>query len=444
MKKIYAVVESWNDQYDWWNPNTLPPDWINFIHEENDMGFAVWKQEAEHAKHSYTQDPLIKYKITKHSLINHQIEIAKENLQTIFYSELPPNKNYVYPVRIHGLSWLPFFIEHEFNFVNPNILKDIQNEVASLVFYHPAEGHLTQEDFDTLTKILAKYKIPKAYYYHNNYKIVGNETLEYWCSADFLNWVDSEVLEPIKYEPANEKNIFLNYNRKFAVHRLKLLIELHKNNLQDKGYWSYTNLIDEKGKRKQSEYFLTTQQKLLEINDPNYFIINDKDKFICKQLDDMSPVLIDRPLRHDDPTNYVHDVGDINLYQQTFLSLVSETLYSHKHIFISEKILKPIIIGHPFIVNGSPLLLKQLKLLGFKTFDKWIDESYDIEENFELRLIKIITVLKYIASLDIEALKNIRKEMLPVLEYNQKHFKFLQKHYNMKDIIINKLSEFMI
>ena len=46
-------------------------------------------------------------------------------------------------------------------------------------------------------------------------------------------------------------------------------------------------------------------------------------------------------------------------------------------IFISEKTWKPIMVGHPFIMVGNKNNLKFLKDLGYKTFDKWIDESYD-------------------------------------------------------------------
>ena len=40
---------------------------------------------------------------------------------------------------------------------------------------------------------------------------------------------------------------------------------------------------------------------------------------------------------------------------------------------------KPIYAQQPFIVYGNPYSIKHLKELGFKTFDKWINEEYDNE-----------------------------------------------------------------
>ena len=56
------------------------------------------------------------------------------------------------------------------------------------------------------------------------------------------------------------------------------------------------------------------------------------------------------------------------------------------------KINKCFLTGHPFIVVASPKYLDYLKKLGFKTFNKWWDESYDniIDENKRKQKIKEI------------------------------------------------------
>ena len=46
-------------------------------------------------------------------------------------------------------------------------------------------------------------------------------------------------------------------------------------------------------------------------------------------------------------------------------------------IFLTEKIYKPIICGSPFFVLGNRGTISELRNMGFKTFDKWWDESYD-------------------------------------------------------------------
>lgn len=65
-------------------------------------------------------------------------------------------------------------------------------------------------------------------------------------------------------------------------------------------------------------------------------------------------------------------------YWQTEFTLALET--APNEVFVTEKTLKPLLVGHPFIVLSGQHFLKHLHKLGFKTFDCVIDESYD---NFE-------------------------------------------------------------
>lgn len=64
----------------------------------------------------------------------------------------------------------------------------------------------------------------------------------------------------------------------------------------------------------------------------------------------------------------------------------------HKHVysfpanFFSEKTWKPMGYKMPFIIMGTPYNLQSLREYGFKTFDPWIDETYDTIEDDYLRL----------------------------------------------------------
>jgi hypothetical protein len=76
-------------------------------------------------------------------------------------------------------------------------------------------------------------------------------------------------------------------------------------------------------------------------------------------------------------------------YQRTYFSLVAET-YTEPRPFISEKTFKPMAFQHPFIIWGSPGLLKYAQDWGFETFGHIIDESYDLEPHAPTRLNMII------------------------------------------------------
>jgi uncharacterized protein YqgQ len=72
----------------------------------------------------------------------------------------------------------------------------------------------------------------------------------------------------------------------------------------------------------------------------------------------------------------------------------------------------------PVIVVAPPRTLEYLKTFGFQTFDKWWDESYDLEEDHEQRLLKIFDVIDYINEKSLQELEIIYNEMAEILEHN--------------------------
>jgi hypothetical protein len=73
---------------------------------------------------------------------------------------------------------------------------------------------------------------------------------------------------------------------------------------------------------------------------------------------------------------------------------------------------------NPFIVVAYSHFIKKLHELGFKTFDKWWDESYDNEKDDEKRLNMIFNLLKDISEKPMDELQKMYKEMIPILQHN--------------------------
>lgn len=69
------------------------------------------------------------------------------------------------------------------------------------------------------------------------------------------------------------------------------------------------------------------------------------------------------------------------IYNNSYYTIVAETLENISTYFFTEKTAKPLFAKRLFIVFGSQGHLKNLKNLGFKTFDTIIDESYDSESD---------------------------------------------------------------
>jgi hypothetical protein len=114
---------------------------------------------------------------------------------------------------------------------------------------------------------------------------------------------------------------------------------------------------------------------------------------------------------------------------------VTETLTEKDVVFITEKTYKPIYVCQPFIIVGNTYTLKKMKELGFKTFDKWWDESYDNELDFETKMNKITKVLEEISTWDFEKCYKIREEMKEVLIYNYKQMLNNDEQYKIYSLL---------
>ena len=85
---------------------------------------------------------------------------------------------------------------------------------------------------------------------------------------------------------------------------------------------------------------------------------------------------LDEPLSKSSSAYSLQFHQDLSL--QTCFELVTETDVFNS-LFITEKTFKPILNKSPFLISGSPYTLAYLRKLGFETFDKLFDESYDSE-----------------------------------------------------------------
>lgn len=126
-------------------------------------------------------------------------------------------------------------------------------------------------------------------------------------------------------------------------------------------------------------------------------------------------------------TNIKHELfnntwGEIYLkaepYIDTYFSLVTETVVEQLWSFRTEKIAKPIMIGHPFIVVSNPGYYRDLRNLGFKTFGHVIDESFDSIENHQDRVERIIDIVQDLCQQDLAEFQN---SCYTVCKYNQQH-----------------------
>lgn len=127
------------------------------------------------------------------------------------------------------------------------------------------------------------------------------------------------------------------------------------------------------------------------------------------------------PIKHDHqeyPILWDKNAFDLeDQYPHIFCEIVCETFFSGKTFMMTEKTMRPIIQRRPFIVQGPKFFLENLKRLGFKTFDKWWDESYDIDES-DGKFGSIQWIVDYIGQQSAGTIQQWYAEMQPILEHN--------------------------
>lgn len=108
----------------------------------------------------------------------------------------------------------------------------------------------------------------------------------------------------------------------------------------------------------------------------------------------------------------------LSYYNDFFVDVVAETYSNGLTFFITEKTIRPIFGMTPFILFGPQSFLSTLKSdYGFKTFDRWWDESYDNYQNYD-RIKKMYQVIDYIDSKSNKELQDMYDDMTDTLEYN--------------------------
>jgi hypothetical protein len=210
---------------------------------------------------------------------------------------------------------------------------------------------------------------------------------------------------------------FLCFNRSMRSHRYYLAYMAMKQGLLDNSIFSFV-VVDNS-----PENIKLTVENVLQAE------ISQQD---ADKLASLLPIELDTDhLTIDGKRSFVTDNNKKEWYADTYFHITSESSFFAPitdEPFFSEKTFRPIINLQPFIHVGDFGSLKKLKDLGFKTFEPYIDESYDQEPDHFKRMQMIEKEIVKLNSLGIEQLHNYYYDMVDRLIYNKNHF------YSFKDI----------
>ena len=218
---------------------------------------------------------------------------------------------------------------------------------------------------------------------------------------------------PLTLEMKDYEKSFLNFNRRWRMHRPTIVAALATKGILEKGFVSLGN---DGGGKDWSNIF----------NDIDYFHQNKNLKDLMNQYKENIRTLPDLYLDTENLKENQADLTELTnyYYENSYFSLVSESnFYTTRGFensrFLTEKTFKPIIQGHPFLLISVPNSLKVLKILGYKTFHPFIDESYDAELDDELRMLKIIAEVEKLCNLSKNDLKSFLLNSKSIAEFNK-------------------------
>jgi hypothetical protein len=111
-----------------------------------------------------------------------------------------------------------------------------------------------------------------------------------------------------------------------------------------------------------------------------------------------------------------------NDYHVTAIEVVLETLFDDSRLHLTEKTLRPIACGRPFMLMATHGSLQYLRDYGFRTFDGLIDETYDTITDSRARLQAVVAEMSRIAVLSKTEKLSLWQQLYEIAAYNQQLF----------------------
>lgn len=259
----------------------------------------------------------------------------------------------------------------------------------------------TEKDSEEKNKLLTHFGYIDCYYFFHG-----------MAAADWYRGY-----EYYKFTPLNERIIkkkYITFNRitgNSRIYRLFFVASLFQKELHDFGHVSFSKRCPIHGDLKES-IILAAKNYNLKISD-------------CQKIlniyESLNELRIDTPI-NEHIKNFSFDIEPIKESLESFLHVVTETCFWERKKHLTEKIFKPIVLKQPFVLLGCANNLSYLKEYGFKTFDRWWDESYDKCEDPLERIAMVVDIIESICKKSNLELQNMLHEMQEVLDYNFNRF----------------------
>lgn len=271
--------------------------------------------------------------------------------------------------------------------------KDFNNLVQSLSLHKDQNLNVKPTIYDKVLLLHSEKRSSNLTRYQDNQFI----TIYYWAHAIIsLDWY--RYAEHIT-QNKNTRKKFLVYNRAWSgtrEYRLKFAELLIRLNLFDDCQMSANPIDPDIGIHYDIHNFFNTAWRPNTVLE-NFFPLNDAPSHFSAEF-------------------------NFKDYESTDIEVVLETLFDDDRLHLTEKSLRPIACGQPFMLAATHGSLEYLRSYGFKTFGHIWDERYDLEEDPYYRLTMIADTMKQIANWDPQKRENKMAQARAIAEYNKNHF----------------------
>lgn len=339
-------------------------------------------------EHAFGKDVTIHLTFSEHTAIV---------LDREFWAKAVPNFNMV----INDV-WEPKFLHINDNLSMTNVLNSLkEHEVSEAPFY---SSLIKPNASPRMNKWLNQHGLGKTTFHNFDYFI-----LDTWNQSGIQSSSSRYETNGVKdistyldiVTTAKKTKDFVCLNRSYKYHRPRVINDLYEQGLLDFSFYSLAEIM-------------TTEEE-------EYTVVKDLGM----------PILAKGEPEHNiDPAGRMsHDsVGNIDWAKYSKLFISTESLMfdctdtipdyaPYEMLFVSEKVHKPLAWGMPFVVLGPARSLAHMRSLGFKTFEPYIDESYDLIEDPEERYQAVLDTLK-----EFKSSVYAKKELEDIAEYNIRLF----------------------
>jgi len=313
---------------------------------------------------------------------------------------------------------------HDFDYfseISTSAFKRLKAEEINILFFYD-EADCPLEIKKSLLNLCKKHNINEdnIYFISNNVYADRIKNFYYFFDDELLYRRSQDSYNIVQYHENNREKNFTALVRIHRIWRSFFMSNIWLRGLHRKGYFSYNYIFESDSKNGIGPF----QENLLK----------DNKNLIQNFLDSA-------PFKADSMPDTEHNGFNFSCrdhYENSYCNFVVETYFANPDNThgrgITEKILKPICHNQFFIVIGPPHTLKYLRKLGYKTFNRCIDESYDEIEDNEKRMNAVIELCSSIADMSINEIHDLYLKLKPEIVHNSELFNSSKKR-RLTDLI---------